>query len=154
MGNAAKARECLLAASRIVAEVDTVRRSELYERQHDLGRCDLVEDKPNEAEQCFKECINWAKISGYRILLVPCMRGLAAAALKCEQLERSASLYGAADLLSILQGYTTLEPWWEVMHQRYFASLGEQIDPQAFERAWQEGRNMSLEEALAYALET
>jgi len=47
-----------------------------------------------------------------------------------------------------------MSPWWELLHQRYFANLREQIDPQVFERVWQEERNMSLEEALAYALET
>lgn len=56
--------------------------------------------------------------------------------------------------MSILLGHTALVPGWEAMHQRYFAHLREQLDPQVFERVFQEGRNMGLEEALAYAIET
>jgi predicted ATPase/class 3 adenylate cyclase len=152
-GNISKARELLQSATKLKLE-GNFGRTEIHERRMDLGWCDLAEDKLSDAERRFKEELIWAKESGYRTLYNPCMRGLAAVALKRKQLERSARLYGATEQVCILLGHTTGSPWWETMHQRYFTSLREQIDLQAFERAWHEGRNMSLDEALAYALET
>jgi hypothetical protein len=36
--------------------------------------------------------------------------------------------------------------------ERYVAAVKEQLDDAAFEAAWTEGRTMSFEEAVAYAL--
>jgi len=120
----------------------------------ELGWCDLEEYKFDDAKRRFKDEINWAIESGYRVMYNTCIWGLAAAASKGQYFERAARLYGANEQVCILMGYTTMLPGLEALHQRYFARLREQIDPQTFARAWQEGRNMSLEEAIAYALET
>ena len=152
-GNSLKARELLLSSLEIPVE-DSFGKRDLHERNMELGWCDLEENKLNDAAQRFRDEINWAGESGYRLIYHPCMRGLAAAAFKGRDFERAARLYGANEQVCILLGYTTMLPGLEALHRRYITRLREQIDPQAFERAWQEGRNMSLEEALAYALET
>jgi tetratricopeptide (TPR) repeat protein len=152
VGNVAKARELLQAASEIPYE-NNMGRCNQFERETEIGLCDLDENKFDAASQRFKEGILRAQESGYRLMYNFCLRGLAATACKRNQLEQSARLYGATEKVSILLGHTTLLPGWETLHQRYLAFLREQIDPQVFEHAFQEGRSMSLDEALAYALE-
>jgi non-specific serine/threonine protein kinase len=65
--------------------------------------------------------------------------------------ERAARLLGAADTLFKTMGLG-LQPQDQPEIDRYEAAVREQLDKATFEAAWTEGRAMSLEEAVAYAL--
>jgi len=67
------------------------------------------------------------------------------------QPERAARLLGAAEALREAMGLG-LQPADQFEIDRYEAAAREQLDEATFEAAWAEGRAMTLEEAVAYAL--
>jgi non-specific serine/threonine protein kinase len=66
--------------------------------------------------------------------------------------ERAACLLGAAEALREAMGIG-LVPSDQFEVDRYVSAVREQLDEMTFEAAWAEGRAMSLEVAIAYALE-
>ncbi len=83
--------------------------------------------------------------------VVFCATGLADMAAREGRAERAARLFGVADALSEKTGAGVS---WSVLrrNERDLASTREILDPGTFEKAWAEGRAMTLEEAVAYAL--
>jgi tetratricopeptide (TPR) repeat protein len=65
--------------------------------------------------------------------------------------DRAARLLGASEALFEAMG-TGLHPADQFEIDRYVAAVREQLDQATFEAAWAEGRAMSLEEAIVYAL--
>jgi tetratricopeptide (TPR) repeat protein len=151
-GNLAKAREYYQTA------IDICQRTNnpvgISESKARLAFTVLEEGNLDEAEHLFKESIQLAHEIGYDVMNYECLRGIGRVAWKKRQVEQAVSLYGASEQVGILQGSTHYFPELEMLSKRYLDEMGAQIDPQIFDRAWQEGRNMGLEEALAYALET
>jgi len=69
-----------------------------------------------------------------------------------QQLERAARLFGAAEALRAAAG-VPLTPFDRADYDRDVAAIQAQLDNAALKAAWVEGRAMSLEQAVAYALE-
>ncbi len=68
------------------------------------------------------------------------------------QPERAARLFGASE--SILQNLgASLQPADQIEIDRYQDDVRAQLDEKTFEKAWAEGRAMSIEDAVAYALD-
>ncbi len=65
----------------------------------------------------------------------------------------AARLFGVAETLRELMG-RPLPRVKLTMHERDVATVQSQLDPEAFASAWAEGRSMTLDQGLAYALET
>jgi hypothetical protein len=65
--------------------------------------------------------------------------------------EQAAQLLGAAD--SILEGLVQLEPADQKDFDYYLSIVRGQLDESAFALAWEEGRVITLEQAIEYALE-
>ena len=70
-----------------------------------------------------------------------------------EVLERAARLYGAAAAVSAILGTDGLTERERAAYQRTAARLRTQLGEAPFAAAWAEGRAMTLEQAVAYALE-
>src|SRR3712207_7695679 len=70
-----------------------------------------------------------------------------------EQAERAARLFGIADALSEKTGAGVSWSVLQSLNERDLATTREMLDPEVFEAAWAEGRTMTLEEAVAEALE-
>ena len=68
------------------------------------------------------------------------------------RLRRAARLFGATEALREAEGIARL-PYFRPFHERGLATLRAQLDPAIQAAAWAEGRAMSLEEAIDYALE-
>jgi hypothetical protein len=67
------------------------------------------------------------------------------------QPELAARLFGASE--SILQNLgASLQPADKIEIDRYQDDVRAQLDEKTFEKAWAEGRAMSIEDAVAYAL--
>ena len=82
-----------------------------------------------------------------------CMHGLAAIAGAQGEPGRAARLLGAAEALLETAGiplYAQVDP---ELYQRVADAAREQLGEQAWAAAWDEGRAMSFEEAVAYARE-
>jgi hypothetical protein len=81
-----------------------------------------------------------------------CLAAFAALALAGEAYERAARLFGASEALcdSI---HMRLQHWDVVHVRRNAAALREQLDKPAHDAAWDEGRAMSYDQAIEYALQ-
>ncbi len=80
------------------------------------------------------------------------LEGFAGLAVKEEEWERAARLYGAAQALLDSIG-AQLDPIDRLGYDQYVAAAREQLGEAAFAKAWAEGRAMTVEQAIAYALE-
>ena len=69
-----------------------------------------------------------------------------------ERAQRAARLFGAAGAVRTASGIPLppVDRWW---YERYLATARAQLDERSWEAAWAEGQAMTLEQAIAYALE-
>lgn len=117
-----------------------------------LGLAAQNEGDATRAEALFKQSLTLALEIRHLVLKVDDLAYLAGAAEALGHLKRAARLFGAADALYDAYGFSLQSgdlPAWE--HSR--ASVREQLDEATFNALWAEGKAMSLEEAIAYALE-
>jgi hypothetical protein len=90
---------------------------------------------------------------GHMVLKVDTLAYLAGATGSLGHLKRAARLFGAAEALYNTHGFS-LQGGDMPEFERNKASVLQQMGPDAFEAAWTQGQAMSVEEAIAYALET
>jgi len=79
--------------------------------------------------------------------------GLAGVAARQGNPGRAARLFGAAEALREKTGAVPAFPATQALYERDLASVRAQLDTETFEAAWVEGRAMSTEQAVEYALE-
>ncbi len=84
--------------------------------------------------------------------IAECLAGLGGWATAAQRPMRAARLFGATDALITTDG-VPLAPADHAEHARDLAAVRSQLDEAAWQTAWAEGRAMSLEQAIAYALE-
>ena len=89
---------------------------------------------------------------GDRQAVAACLAAFGAVALAQENLGDAARLYGASEATSE-SIHATLLTWDRKDLQRNVAKLREQLDAAVLNAAWAEGRAMSLERAVAFALQ-
>ncbi|MDQ5809600.1 MAG: hypothetical protein M3358_02400 [Actinomycetota bacterium] len=82
-----------------------------------------------------------------------CMQGLAAVTASRGEPDRAARLLGAAEALLETAGVPLYAQVDLELHQRAADAAREQLGERAWAAAWDEGRAMSFEEAVAYARE-
>jgi predicted ATPase/class 3 adenylate cyclase len=105
-----------------------------------------------EAEALFKESL--ALVWELKDQRCACLgiEGLARATAGHGRAERAARLFGIAEALRELVG-TRLLPTERAAYEQDLASVHAELGEEAFAAAWAEGSSMSLEQAIAYALE-
>jgi tetratricopeptide (TPR) repeat protein len=118
-----------------------------------LGYVALEKGECGRARELLVQAISQAKATGFRSGLPDCLNGLAGIAVQQGDLPRAARLYGAAQELAQRFGSPSHEPPLLVIKDRYLTLLRQGLAPTDLERAWQEGRQMSLDEALACGLD-
>ncbi len=79
-----------------------------------------------------------------------CLAGLAMEAAMQEQRERAARLYGAAH--AVMPADARLSPLDRAHYDRTITAIGAQLDEVTFAEAWAAGRALTLEQAIAEAL--
>jgi non-specific serine/threonine protein kinase len=141
-------------------------RSDLPSSLHNLGYVALARGEVEEAKGLFIEALNIQLIRKNRHGVAECLTGLAGVvgAEKQKGIEpqlRAARLFGAAEALYDAEGIDDQSRLWpaeRVDYERNLAGTRARLgtDPaneEAWQKNWQEGRAMTMEQAVAYALE-
>jgi hypothetical protein len=80
-----------------------------------------------------------------------CLIGIAGVLTTLGQPQRAARLFGAAEALRDTTG-AKIQPGDQPDYEKNLASTLTQLEAETFEAAWQDGRGMSLEQAITSAL--
>jgi predicted ATPase/class 3 adenylate cyclase/DNA-binding CsgD family transcriptional regulator len=119
---------------------------------HNLGRVVQREGDQEQATALFIESLNLFRHQGHIAGCAACLAALAGVSATQGWLERATRLFGAADAQLDSIGHH-LEPVDRLESDRDQAVVKARFDAANWERAWMEGHRMSLEEAIALALE-
>ena len=123
--------------------------------QHNLGYVALREGDVAQAQALFKGSLALFQTVGIQRGIAECLVGLASTAASqgtCPAIVRAARLLGAAEGLREATGMQ-MWPADRREHDRVEADTHAHLDETAWAAAWAEGRAMTLEQAIAYALE-
>jgi hypothetical protein len=99
-----------------------------------------------------RESLNLSRALRDRYALGYGLIRLAGALVALGQGKRAARLYRAAEALRELTGTPIQYAGHQTLYERQVAALREQLDAETIDAAWSEGREMTLEEAVAEAL--
>ena len=99
-----------------------------------------------------KESLILSRELGVKQGIAECLDGLAGVGVVLGVPERSARLLGAAEELREIIS-SPLPPADRAEVDGYVAAVRDALDEEAFEAAWAEGRAMTIEEAIEYALD-
>jgi diguanylate cyclase (GGDEF)-like protein len=115
-----------------------------------LGEITLDEGDLATARECQQECLRLDRELGDRIGMAYPLENLAGIALRQAQYERAACLMGAAAALREATGTSHFGD--ELgRYERELTTIRAALGESAFTYAWDNGRNMSLDQTLAYA---
>jgi tetratricopeptide (TPR) repeat protein len=117
-----------------------------------LGLVAMHRGRLEEARGLLTEALVQHQEVGFTREIVSSVAEWAGLALSCGQPERAARLLGASEAILEANGLL-LPPLSRVIYERNVAAVRAQLDEARFRAAWAEGRAMTLEQAVAYALE-
>jgi non-specific serine/threonine protein kinase len=117
-----------------------------------LGRIALVQGAYERAIACYNESLTLSQETGGQEGIATAMEGLAAATGMQGQAVRAARLSGFAESLRTLLG-TPLPPIDRPAYQHTVAAIRAQLDTPSFLNAWTAGHALTLEEAIAEAVQ-
>jgi len=120
------------------------------------GLGDVVQDQGDDARALalYQESVALERLLEGKEGIAHCLVGVAGVAGAVGQAERAARLLSAAETLLDTIGLS-LAAWPETRadYDRYVAAARAQLDAATFTAAWAQGRAMSLDQVVAYALE-
>jgi DNA-binding CsgD family transcriptional regulator len=120
---------------------------------HYMGQLVLAQGDDARAAALFRESLtSWRAIGTLQWKgIAECLDGLAGVCVGRRQFEAAARLFGAAEASREFLGAAPL-PLSRTSAEDKFATLHVQLDEAAFVAAWAEGRTLSPEQAIDYAL--
>lgn len=120
-----------------------------------LGMITLSHQDVEEAAGYFEEGLAMERDIRYKTVIFFHLMGLAAVATHRGHLRRAAKLYGASEKLRESEGFSldALSSS-EYDYEGFLDLVSAGLDDEEFEAAWSEGRRMSIEDAIEYALGT
>jgi predicted ATPase/class 3 adenylate cyclase len=119
---------------------------------HNLGYVALAENDYSKAKSLYIESLRLQQEIGNKQGISECLTGFAALAGAQEDAMRAGRLFGASEALR-LAADAYRWPAERIEWERHIASSKAQLDEGNWEKAWQEGQDMSVEQAVAYALQ-
>jgi predicted ATPase/DNA-binding XRE family transcriptional regulator len=122
---------------------------------YNLAQAALSRTDYDEAASLFEEGVTLSEQMGDRANAAYCLEGLAVVGNARGEAERSGRLIGAAEGLHEAVGvpvYVYYEPY-HSMYERTVAAVRSRLGDAVFEEARDEGREMTFEQAVRYALE-
>jgi predicted ATPase/DNA-binding XRE family transcriptional regulator len=119
---------------------------------HNLGYVAKHYGHSSKALALFEEGLRIYQDSGDLAGIAECLVGIAGLFLAQRQVEKAACLLGAAEVLRESAG-ARLWTANQIEYDRILAYLRESMEENALESAWAKGRNLSVEQAVAEALE-
>lgn len=117
-----------------------------------LARTALEQGQLERARELYREGVRVVQSEGEKDLLAFYLEGLGRVAGVTGDARRAARLYGRAEALRESIG-APLSPAEVAYYARHVEAARASLDDTSFREAWQEGRSMSLEKAIAHALE-
>jgi tetratricopeptide (TPR) repeat protein len=126
--------------------------SYLADTFNNLGWVALLRGDSERARALYTESVRLRVDTGDRLGAPEDLEGLACVAAARGEAERAARLFGASEALPEAMG-APLQPGERALQEPYLAAARSQLEEAAWQEAWAEGRAMTLEEAIAYALE-
>ena len=119
---------------------------------NNLGWVALLRGDLGRAKALHKESLALSKeLGSHKQLTVTLLEGLACGAGAEGDAERAARLFGATEALREATGFP-LEPALRGLEGPYLVGARSQLEKSAWTEAWEEGRRMSVEAAVEYAL--
>jgi DNA-binding CsgD family transcriptional regulator len=116
-----------------------------------LGRAALLQGEHERARISYRESLTLCKELGDKMIASESLDGLACICAAEGEAERAAILFGAGEALFEAVGGQH-EPGEAAMREPYLAMARSRLDEIAWQAAWEEGRGMSMERAIEYAL--
>jgi tetratricopeptide (TPR) repeat protein len=104
------------------------------------------------AESYFRESLALRQTLGNRVGMLYSLSGLAESAMLRGEAVRGARLYSTSQALHQEFG-VPITPEDRKQHDRHVAALGEQLGQADFEATWAMGKSMTMDQAVAYALQ-
>ncbi|MDQ5825029.1 MAG: tetratricopeptide repeat protein [Chloroflexota bacterium] len=148
-GNHAEAKAAYTEALHLFEEFGD--RQSVAMMQNNLGEIALAQSSLSEATAYFKDAMLLLKEIGNKAGVAGCLDGLAQVAAADGRPEQAARLFGAADALTQATG-EAVPVANRGEYTQTVSGVRDSLGERAFEAAWDVGREMSLEEAVAYAL--
>jgi predicted ATPase/transcriptional regulator with XRE-family HTH domain len=133
-------------------ETDTSPWAATLAAYRDLGETAVGLGRPEEAVRWLAQGLAASRMLGEQPFTAWCLASLGSAAALGEEAERAARLWGAAERLRSALGCRPA-PAARATYERAVAAARAQLGEEAFAAVWAEGRAMTLEQAIAYALE-
>jgi non-specific serine/threonine protein kinase len=149
-GDYKEARRQLMDLEPLFRDLGDQHRSNMV--RSELAHIERYEGNYASAEAMYRQTIKeWQRI-GHRAAVAHQLECLATLAMRAEQPERAARLFGAAEALRerIRIAMTARE---HAEYERTVADLRAGMDPEAFASAWAKGRSLSLDQAILLAVQ-
>jgi DNA-binding CsgD family transcriptional regulator/tetratricopeptide (TPR) repeat protein len=116
-----------------------------------LGWAALLQGDHERARSYYRESLMLCKELGNKIVASESLEGLACISVAEAATQRATKLFGAAEALrEAVDSQHMAEE--EELREPYVAAARSRLDETAWEAAWAEGRAMSLEQAIEYAI--
>ncbi len=116
-----------------------------------LGLADLFQGKLEAAGERFRATLALSSAST-TFVPIDCLQGLALVAAEKNRGERAVQLFAANEKIRTLTGFPNI-PFRQRLEERYLERTLKQLGQENFTANWELGKEMSREEAFAYALE-
>jgi predicted ATPase/class 3 adenylate cyclase len=126
--------------------------SYLSEALDSLGWVALLRGDSERARVLYAESLGLKREVGDKLVTPGPLEGLASVAGARGEAERAARLFGASEVLREVMG-TPPEPGDSALQEPYLSAARSQLDEMSWQEVWAEGRVMTLDEAISYALE-
>jgi predicted ATPase/DNA-binding CsgD family transcriptional regulator len=115
-----------------------------------LGDLARMQDDRKRAAARYDEALATAVDAGARWFITLCLERLAGVVATTDDAVRAARLFGAADALRNELG-APMSPYFRAIYESDLAAARTRLDQARFAQAWQDGRAMPLEKAIAVA---
>ena len=116
-----------------------------------LGSVMLQRGEYQRASRVFTESLRLSCDTGFRWIILESLVGLASVSSAHGKDDRAARLFARAEVLGEAIGFRR-SPTGQADYDRWLASTKNRLGEAAFAAAWAEGRAMTLEQAIEYAL--
>jgi predicted ATPase/transcriptional regulator with XRE-family HTH domain len=115
-----------------------------------LGKIALASGRVDRAAAYYRESLALRREHGEEMSIAGCLRGLGIVAIHSEQFDQAATLFGAAEMLRERIGLP--QPRHHARYEHAVSCCRLALGEEKLHTLWSEGREMSLETALAVAL--
>jgi predicted ATPase/class 3 adenylate cyclase len=118
-----------------------------------LGQVARVQGNHDESAKLFKETLLVSSEIGDQWIMPRALGGLAGAAVLAADYDRAARLFGITAAMRAVSGIGEAAGSFRIVYERDEGEARTALGDEVFVAAWVEGREMTLEQAVAYALE-